>query len=58
MVVGFGIHSQEEAAEVARFADGIVVGSRIVALIEEQGRQAASAMASVTRELKAVTHHL
>ena len=58
VVVGFGIHSQEEAAEVARFADGIVVGSRIVALIEEQGRQAASAMASVTRELKAVTHHL
>lgn len=57
VVVGFGIHTQKEAAAVARFADGIVVGSRIVALIEEQGRQAASTIAPVVQELKAATHH-
>ncbi len=35
--VGFGISSPEQAGEVARSADGVVVGSAIVRLIEEFG---------------------
>lgn len=35
--VGFGISSPEQAADIARFADGIVVGSAIVRKIEELG---------------------
>ena len=34
-VVGFGIKTPEQAAEIARFADGAVVGSAIVALMAE-----------------------
>ena len=35
VAVGFGISTPEQAAEVARAADGIVVGSAIVRIIEE-----------------------
>ncbi len=34
-VVGFGIKTPEQAAEIARFADGAVVGSAIVSLMAE-----------------------
>lgn len=37
VVVGFGISSPEQAAEVARSSDGVVVGSAIVRQIEEFG---------------------
>jgi tryptophan synthase alpha chain len=36
--VGFGIKTPEQAAEIARFADGAVVGSAIVALMAEAAR--------------------
>jgi len=36
VVVGFGIKTPEQAAEIARFADGAVVGSAIVARIAER----------------------
>ncbi|MEM6910664.1 MAG: tryptophan synthase subunit alpha [Verrucomicrobiota bacterium] len=38
VVVGFGISSPEQARTVARVADGVVVGSAIVKVIEEFGR--------------------
>jgi tryptophan synthase alpha chain len=37
VVVGFGVGTPEQAAEVARFADGVVVGSAIVARLAERG---------------------
>jgi tryptophan synthase alpha chain len=37
VVVGFGISTPEQAAEVARFSDGVVVGSAIVREIERHG---------------------
>jgi tryptophan synthase alpha chain len=37
VVVGFGIRTPEQAAEIARFADGAVVGSAIVSRIAERG---------------------
>jgi len=38
VVVGFGISTPEQAAEVARSADGVVVGSAIVREIEAHGQ--------------------
>jgi len=35
--VGFGITTPEDAAAVARFADGVVVGSALIRIIEEYG---------------------
>ena len=40
VAVGFGISRPEQAAEVAAYADGVVVGSAIVRLIGEYGNRA------------------
>ncbi len=37
VVVGFGISTPEQAAEVARSSDGVVVGSAIVRIVEANG---------------------
>jgi tryptophan synthase alpha chain len=47
IAVGFGISKAEHAAQVARFADGVVVGSKLSLLIEEFGKSAVM-VASVT----------
>lgn len=39
VAVGFGISTPEQAAEVAGYADGVVVGSAIVRLVGELGEQ-------------------
>ncbi len=38
--VGFGISTPEQAADIARFADGIIIGSAIVKLIGKYGEEA------------------
>jgi tryptophan synthase alpha chain len=38
--VGFGISTPEQAAEVGRAADGVIVGSAIVRLVERYGASA------------------
>ena len=35
MAVGFGISTPEQVKEVSRIADGVIVGSAIVKMIEE-----------------------
>jgi tryptophan synthase alpha chain len=40
IAVGFGISQAEHAAQVAKFADGVVVGSKLSLLIEEYGKSA------------------
>lgn len=40
VAVGFGIRTPEQAAEVARVADGVVVGSAIVELVGAHGKDA------------------
>lgn len=40
--VGFGISTPEQAKEVASFADGVIVGSRIIQLMETAGVEAAA----------------
>ena len=41
VAVGFGIRTPEQAANVARVADGVVVGSAIVELVAQHGSDAA-----------------
>jgi tryptophan synthase alpha chain len=53
--VGFGVSTPEQAAHVARFADGVVVGSAIVERIERAGSREAAVTeaASFVAALKA-----
>jgi tryptophan synthase alpha chain len=47
IAVGFGISRPQQAAQVATFADGVVVGSKLSLIIEEHGRSS-SMVAAVT----------
>jgi tryptophan synthase alpha chain len=38
--VGFGIHTPEQATAIGSLADGVIVGSAIVKLIEAHGKDA------------------
>jgi tryptophan synthase alpha chain len=38
VAVGFGISTPEQAKEVSGFADGVIVGSAIVKIVEEEGK--------------------
>lgn len=40
VAIGFGINTPEQAKEYASFADGVIVGSAIVKIIEEYGENA------------------
>jgi tryptophan synthase alpha chain len=40
VAVGFGIHTPSQAAEIAGFADGVIVGSAIVKIIARYGEKA------------------
>ncbi len=51
IAVGFGIASPEDARRVAAIADGIVVGSALVACAEKSGTRAASAVGALARSL-------
>jgi tryptophan synthase alpha chain len=55
LAVGFGISSPEQVAAVGEVADGVVVGSALVRLIEERGAgpDLASALEEKVRELSA-----
>ena len=49
VAVGFGISTPEQAAEMAKVADGVIVGSAIVRLIERDGADADAAIREFTR---------
>ena len=53
VVVGFGVKTPERAAEVAKDADGVVVGSAIVKTLHEDGPEAALAL---VKSLADATH--
>jgi tryptophan synthase alpha chain len=50
--VGFGIHSPAQARAVASVADGVIVGSAIVRIIAEHGKNAAPAVERYVREMR------
>lgn len=51
--VGFGISTPQQAAEMARFADGIIVGSAIVRLVAQYGEASVVPAAAYVKEMKA-----
>ncbi len=50
--IGFGISTPEQASAMARCADGVIVGSAIVKLIEKHGRDAVPYVADYVRSMK------
>ena len=50
VVVGFGISSPEQAAEVGGLADGVVVGSALMDIVGEQGVDAAAEFVASLRD--------
>lgn len=52
IAVGFGISTPEQFASVGEYADAAVVGSAIVQIIEQQGRNAAPAVEKFVAKLK------
>jgi tryptophan synthase alpha chain len=54
VAVGFGIGTPEQAAEVGRIADGVIVGSRLVRAVAEAGSaaEAADAVAAFLSEAR------
>jgi tryptophan synthase alpha chain len=52
VAVGFGIHSPAQAAEIGRYADGIIVGSAIVKIVEEHGAGAGEFIYEYVKSMK------
>ncbi len=50
--IGFGISNPKQAAEMAEHADGVIVGSAIVKMIGESGRDALPRVAGFVSEMK------
>ena len=50
--VGFGISTEEQAAQMARCSDGVIVGSAIVKQIVQYGKDAAAPVADYVRRMK------
>jgi len=50
--VGFGISTPGQAAKIAAVADGVIVGSAIVKIIAEHGKNAAEPLSLYVREMK------
>jgi tryptophan synthase alpha chain len=56
VAVGFGIATPDDVREIARIADGVIVGSALVKVIAEGGASSVSdRLSSFTRSLKAAT---
>jgi tryptophan synthase alpha chain len=52
VAVGFGIHSPAQAAEIGQYADGIIVGSAIVKIVEEHGAEAGKFIYEYVKSMK------
>ncbi|MBO5293596.1 MAG: tryptophan synthase subunit alpha [Lachnospiraceae bacterium] len=50
--IGFGINTPEQAAKMARLADGVIVGSAIVRLAEQYGEKAGDAIFEYVKSMK------
>lgn len=56
--VGFGVSTPEQAAAMANDADGVIVGSAIVKLVAQYGRDAVPHVAQYVRSMKAAISQL
>ena len=52
LAVGFGINTPEQASQIAKIADGVIVGSAIVKIIEEHGENAKDALMDYVSSMK------
>lgn len=52
VAVGFGISSPEQAAEIAKYADGIIIGSAIVRIIAQYGKEAHEKVFEFTKKVR------
>lgn len=50
--IGFGISNPEQAANMSKIADGVIVGSAIIKILAEHGKDAPSYVGSFVREMK------
>ena len=50
--VGFGVSTTDHASDIAEFADGIIVGSAIVRIIGEYGRDCVEPVCRYVKEMK------
>lgn len=50
--VGFGINTPQQAKEIARIADGVIVGSAIVKIIENHGENAGAYIYEYVKSMK------
>lgn len=56
VAVGFGIRTPRQAADIARVADGVVVGSAIVELVGRHGKDAAEPVRNYIASLATAIH--
>ena len=56
VAVGFGVRTPKQAAEIAKVADGVVVGSALVELVGKHGADAAGPVQKLTRKLADAVH--
>jgi tryptophan synthase alpha chain len=52
VAVGFGINTPEQSKEIAKIADGVIVGSAIVKIIEKHGYNSKKYIEEYVREMK------
>jgi tryptophan synthase alpha chain len=56
VAVGFGVRTPEQAAAIARVADGVVVGSALVELVGKYGKDAPEHLRELTASLARAVH--
>jgi tryptophan synthase alpha chain len=56
VAVGFGVRTPQQAAAIARVADGVVVGSALVELVGQHGTAAPAYLRELTAALAAAVH--
>jgi tryptophan synthase alpha chain len=56
--IGFGISAPEQAARMASLSDGAIVGSAIVRIIAEHGKDSPEAVAAFVKEMSTAVHQI
>ncbi|MCL4673014.1 MAG: tryptophan synthase subunit alpha [Sphingomonadaceae bacterium] len=56
VAVGFGVRTPEQAAAIAKVADGVVVGSALVELVGQHGEDAPAKLSELTAALASAVH--
>jgi tryptophan synthase alpha chain len=52
LAVGFGINTPEQAAKISKIADGVIVGSAIVKIIAQNGKDSAKPVGEYVKKMK------